>query len=115
MTSKTCFTKNHSSSIDVFLTNRPRSFQKTAVFETGLSDYHGFVATTMKQTIPRLKPKQIKYRSYKNFETDNFLNDVKHAQFECDETNPDKSYDYLTNTFRNIVDKHAPIKTNSRS
>ena len=111
VTSKTCFTKNHSSSIDVILTNRPRSFQKTAVFETGLSDYHGFVAPTMKQTIPRLKSKQIEYRSYKNFETDNFLNDVKHAQFECDETNPDKSYDYLTNTFRNIVDKHAPIKT----
>ena len=62
---KTCFTKNHSSSIDVILTNRPRSFQKTAVFETGLSDYHGFGAITMKQTIPRLKPKQIKYRSYK--------------------------------------------------
>ena len=52
VTSKTCFTKYHSSSIDVILTNRPRSFQKTAVFETGLSDYHGFVATTMKQTIP---------------------------------------------------------------
>ena len=39
------------------------------------------------------------------------MNDVKHAQFECDETNLDKSYDYLTNTFRNIVEKHAPIIT----
>ena len=52
--SKTCFTKNHSSSIDVILTNRPRSFQKTSVFETGLSDYHGLVATTMKSALPRL-------------------------------------------------------------
>ena len=113
VTSKTCFTKTHSSSIDVILTNRPRSFQKTTVFETGLSDYHGLVATTMKSATPRLKPKQIKYRSYKKFVPEKFLNDVQHAQFECDENNPDKSYDHLTNTFRNIVDKHAPIKTKS--
>ena len=111
VTSKTCFTKNHSSSIDVILTNRPRSFQKTSVFETGLSDYHCLVATTMKSTVPRLKPKQIKYRSYKNFVPENFLKDVKQAKFECNETNPDKSYDQLTTDFRNIVDKHAPIKT----
>ena len=111
VTSKTCFTKNHSSSIDVILTNRPRSFQKTSVFEIGLSDYHGLVASTMKSTVPRLKPKQIKDRSYKKFVPENFLSDVKHAQFECDGANPDKSYDHLTNTFRNIVDKHAPIKT----
>ena len=112
VTSKTyCFTKSHSSSIDVILTNRPRSFQKTSVFETGLSDYHGLVATTMKSTVPRLKPKEIKYRSYKKFAPENFLSDVKHAQFECDGANSDKSYDHLTNTFRNIVDKHATIKT----
>ena len=73
VTSKTCFTKNHSSSIDVILTNRPRSFQKTFVFETGLSDYHGLVATTMKPTVSRLKPKQIKYRSYRNFVPQKFL------------------------------------------
>ena len=109
--SKTCFTENHSSSIDVVLTNRPRSFQKTSVFETGLSDYHGLVATTMKSTVSRLKPKQIKYCSYKKYVPENFLSDVKNAQFECDGTNPDKSYDHLTNTFRSIVDKHAPIKT----
>ena len=99
VTSKTCFTKNHS------------SFQKTSVFETGLSDYHGLVATTMKSTVPKLKPKQIKYRSYKKFVPENFLSDVKHAQFECNGANPDNSYDHLTNTFRNIVDKHAPTKT----
>ena len=111
VTSKTCFTKNHSSSIDVILTNRPRSFQKTSVFETGPSNYRSLVATTMKATVPGLKSKHIKYRSYKKFVQENFLSDVKHAKFECDGTNPDKSYDHPTNTFRNVVDKHAPIKT----
>ena len=28
-----------------------------------------------------------------------------------DETDPNKSYDQLTETFRNVVDKHAPMKT----
>ena len=111
VTSKTCFTKNHSSSIDVILTNRPRSFQKISVFETGLSDYHGLVAATMKSTVPRLKPKQIKYRSYRKFIPDNFLKDVEQANFVFDETDPHKSYDHLTETFRNVVDKHAPMKT----
>ena len=65
----------------------------------------------MKSTVPRLKPKQIKHGSYKNFVQENFLSDIKHAKFKCDGTSPDKSYGHLTNTFRNIVDKHAAIKT----
>ena len=109
--SKTCFTKNHSSSIDVILTNRPRSFQKTSVFETGLSDYHSLVVTTMKSTVPRLKPKKMRYRSYKKFVPEKFLKDVKQAKFECDDHDSDKSSDHLTKTFRDLVEKHAPIKT----
>ena len=77
VTAKTCFTKNTSSSIDVILTNRPRCFQKTSVFETGISDYHGLVITVMRSRLPRLKPKVIRYRSYKNFDAKNFLSDEK--------------------------------------
>ena len=47
VTCKTCFTKQSNSLIDVILTNKPRLFQATSVFETGLSDGHGLVATTM--------------------------------------------------------------------
>ena len=56
---KTCFTGDHSSSIDVILTNRKRNFQKTSTFETGLSDCHSLIATCMKSCIPRLKPKRL--------------------------------------------------------
>ena len=65
----------------------------------------------MKSTVPRLKPKQIKYRSYKKFVPEKFLKDVKQAKFDCDDRDSNKSYDHLTNTFRNLVEKHAPIKT----
>ena len=47
--SETCFTKNHKSLIDLFLTNTPFSFQKTHVSETGLSDYHKLIQPSSRQ------------------------------------------------------------------
>ena len=108
---KTCFTKNHASSIDVFLTNRPRLFQKTCVFETGLRDYHGLVVTLLKAQVPRLKAERIMYRCYKNFTENEFLSDVRLANFEIDHLSVDDAYEHITKTFRAIVDKHAPLKT----
>ena len=108
---KTCFTKNHSSSIDVMLTNKPKCFQNTSVFETGLSDFHGLVSTFMKIHIPRLKPKIVKYRSYKKFDSDKFLQDVKNTDFTTDRNDADLSYRNLSSSFRKLVDKHAPLKT----
>ena len=81
---KTCYTKNHSSAIDVILTKRPRCFQNTSVFETGLSDFHCLVLTLMKTHIPRLKPKIIRYRCYKKFEPEKFLQDVIGNYFKTD-------------------------------
>ena len=40
-----CWTKNHKSTIDLFLTNWPLSFKKTRATETGISDYHNFIST----------------------------------------------------------------------
>ena len=111
---KTCSTKGHSSSIDVLLTNKPRCFQHTSVFETGLSDFHGLVSTLMKTHIPRLKPKVIKYRSYKKFDPASFLQDVKNTDFKVDSNDADLSYRNLLSAFRKLVDKHAPLKTRAQ-
>ena len=46
--SETCYTKNHKSLIDLLFTNKPLSFQKTHVAETGLSDYHKLISTFFK-------------------------------------------------------------------
>ena len=43
--SETCYIKNHKSLIDLFLTNKPLSFQKTHVTETGLHDYRKLIST----------------------------------------------------------------------
>ena len=43
--SETCLMKNHKSTIDLFVTNKPKSFFKTHTTETSLSDYHKFIFT----------------------------------------------------------------------
>ena len=108
---KTCFTKNRCSSIDVMLTNKPRYFQNTSVFETGLGDFHGLVLTAMKIHIPRLKPKIIEYRRYKKVNSEKFLQEMRNIDFKVDSNDADPSYRNLSSEFRRFIDKHAPLKT----
>ena len=58
---KTCFTKNHSSRIDLILSNKPSSFQLSHATEVGLSNCHELITTCMKAAISRLKPRVINY------------------------------------------------------
>ena len=67
----------------------------------------------MKSSISRLKPKNVYYRSYKNFNEEKFLSDVEEADFSFKISNPDENYSALTNVFPNIVNKHAPLKKKS--
>ena len=59
-------------SIDLILTNFPRGFQNSSVFETGLSDFHKLTITVLKQYFPKLKPKAVNYRDYQNFQNNEF-------------------------------------------
>ena len=65
-------TESYKSLIDLFLTNKPLSFQKTHVTETGLSDYHKLISTFFKSHFTRLRPKVITYRNYKKFDENVF-------------------------------------------
>ena len=61
MKRKTCF-KNpeNPSCINLVLTNCPRIFQKSDVFETEITDFHKFTITVLKQYFPKQKPKVCK-------------------------------------------------------
>ena len=75
----TCVTVGHASSIDVTLTNKKRSFKNSGTVATGVSDFHKMVLTTMRACYKRLKPNEIQYRSYKNFDEQNFLRDLENT------------------------------------
>ena len=108
--SDTCFTKFHSSTIDLFLTNKPNLFKKTNAIETGLSDHHKLICTFFKSCFGRFQPKIVYYRNYQKFNEADFLNDVKNSGFSLKTDDPNENYDFLTNTFINIVNKYAPLK-----
>ena len=53
-------------SIDLILTNVPRSFQSTCVMETRLPDIHLMTLIVMRKGSKKFQPRIINYRSYKH-------------------------------------------------
>ena len=53
--------------IDLILTNRPRSFCNSDTLETGLSDFHKLTVTVLKMFFKKQSPNVISYRNYKIF------------------------------------------------
>ena len=108
MKEPTCY-KNpeNPSCIDLFLTNCPRGFHSTCLYETGLSDFHKLVVTILRTSFEPLPPKIIKYRNYKNFDEDKFriLFKKRLNDFNTD----DITVDIFKMTFLNVLlNKFAP-------
>ena len=76
ITGKTCHKSNAGTLIDIMLTNRPRSFHKTSIFETGISDHHKLVLSLFCSYFTRIPPKTVEYRKYKTFDKSRFLHDL---------------------------------------
>ena len=58
----TCFKNSKNlSCIDLMLRNKPHSFQKKCVIETGLSDFHRMTIFVLKMHFQKLPPKRINY------------------------------------------------------
>ena len=96
-------TKFYSSTIYLFLTNKPNLFQITGAIETGFTDHHKLTCTFFKSCFERLKPKIVYYKNYKKSNQVNFLNDVKNCDFSLKTDYPNENYDFLTNTFINPI------------
>ena len=100
----TCFKSPQGSCIDLLLTNKHRSFKYTNTFETGFSDHHLMIYTMFRMTFDKGDPIKIQYRSFKNFNEDNFTNDLYSNLAHI------TNYNCLEHSFVNTLNKHAPIK-----
>ena len=80
---ETCLMKNLKSTIDLFFTNKPESFFRNHTTEVSLSDYYKLISIFFKSKVPRLKPKVIFYRNYKNFMKTVFYIIFKIKTFPC--------------------------------
>ena len=107
----TCF-KNptNPSCIDIILTNRENSFQKTKIIETGISDHHSMTVTTLKTCLKKKSPKIITYRNYKSINTTTFKNELDTELKNINISNKHITYDLFKKCFMSIVNKHAPLK-----
>ena len=106
---KICFKNpDNPSCINLILTNSTWSFQDSSVFETGLSDFHKFTTTVLKQYFPKPKPKIVNYRDYRNFRNDEFRAELDNEILKHDINNIE--YQHFFNIFIEILNKHAPMK-----
>ena len=96
--------------IDVMLTSRPNGFQKTCTVVKGLSDFHKMIILCLKTTFKKIPPKKIIFRDYKKFHEQNFLYDLDQQMIKGKFYKEKNMYESFSDTFKAIVNKHAPLK-----
>ena len=73
----TCFTSgNKPSLVDVFLTDNTSYVGKSFNLGCGLSDVHNLIGVQMKLDIPLCNPRWQTYRSFRNFDVENFNHEL---------------------------------------
>ena len=103
----TCY-KNpqNPSCIDWILTNKSRYFKNTTTIDFGLSDFHKMILTSFRFQYKPGAPKITYYRSYKNFDKQQFKDELQIAMNEGLVNN----YEEFESKFIKILEKHAPLK-----
>ena len=112
----TCLTPTakHPSLIDIILTNTPRSFKNSVAIDTGLNDHHKMIVTVLKCHFVRIQPKTIQYRECHQFSPDAFIADLIQrnlSSLPVSILDPNKAYAAFRDTFKTILNKHAPLKS----
>ena len=107
----TCY-KNpeNPSCIDLILTNNPKCFQSSCVVETGLSDFHRMTVTVMKATFKKFEPRIIHYRDYKNFQNDQYRDELTPKLSNIVSENNNIRLNEFLSICMDTLDRYAPCK-----
>ena len=100
ITEPTRVTEHSESLIDLVFTNTHHKVTETGVFDLGLSD-HSLVYCVLKSGRPRVAPKTIEYRSYKNYNKQSFIKDLENVPWHVVFNNTEK-VDYCVNTWNKM-------------
>ena len=109
----TCYKSvENESMIDLILVSKPKRFNETIVYDTGLSDFHKMLCVTSKAFAPTKISRKIHYGSFKKFEEYKFIKEVSYIPFRVaftfDDVN-DISW-CQERLFCDVVESHAPLK-----
>jgi len=107
----TCFQSETPTSIDVILTNKPRSFMHTKSIVNGLSDFHSLIMTMLKAQVSKLDPVQINYRNFKDFDEIAFKLELSQSLNAIDFDQDTNDYNKFLAIFQGSLERHAPMKS----
>ena len=97
------------SCIDLILTNKPKSFQRACVMETGLSDFHRLYLY-LKCNFENFH-QSISYKDFCNHDNANFINSLNEVLCENENTESFlKDPDFFVKLRTEVLNKHAPRK-----
>lgn len=114
ITDFTRVTNSSRSIIDIIFTSDPSLHVTSGVYKICLSD-HYLTYTILGQSKPALekqKHNKVRYRSYKEFNLNNFLSDLNNSNILnhiLDSESIEEAWTQWKNEFLRICDKHAPI------
>ena len=93
------------SSIDLFVTNCPLSFQNTIAIFNGLSGFHKMVITVINVSFKKHSPIGRHYKDYKYFDQTKFKNNLNEKLNEGI-----SNYESFEFTFTEVQNKYVPLK-----
>ena len=100
--------------LDVILVSHSDRFAASSTLRLGISD-RDLIYTVRKQKLPKLKAQITEFRSFKNFDEEAFLSDLRAVSWDSayvfDEL--DDIWFHWENLYKNVVDTHVPIKRRS--
>ena len=111
----TRITASSSTLIDLMLTSNPENVKTHGVVDTpGISDHCLiFMAYSVKK--PKFKAKMVTKRDFRNFDADKFKEDMSVAPWgnieAVDDDDIDNKVTIFENIHRDIIDRHAPMRT----
>ena len=113
ITKPTRITKSSSSTIDLIFTSNSEKVSFSEVVQLGLSDHYMIVGSWGNARTRVHEHKFVTSRNVKNVVKENFLKDLQNETWSevYSENDVEKSYQYFKSSFKNIIDKHAPLKT----
>ena len=109
----TCF-KNATSPtlIDVILTNRKLSIADKCNVAIGISDFHHLIGVATKMHVQKRELRTIFYRSFKHFDENQYVNDLRAAPLHVSNIfdDVDDQLWYHNSLLKQVTDDHAPLK-----
>ena len=80
-------------------------FFNSSTFKTGISDHYSLICTMLRLTFCKSSPKFIYYRSYNNYNKEQFENVLKQRLVGS------SNFEEFFDTFLATLNEHAPLKT----